>query len=463
MIFNSLAFLCLLGVTLFIYYSPICRKFQVQILIISSLIFYAWHYWELTFLLIVSVLTNAYIAKMLLQTNDSKRVWAYVGVAFNLFVLALFKYSGLLLSTFSSNRELIDWVVMLPLPIGISFYTFQGISMVVDVFRGNQSVLDNIKNHSTQHIFFYIAFFPQLIAGPIVKAHDFLPQIGIKRLADIDYMRALHFLIVGYFLKMVIADNLKDYTFWMEYPYFENRSTFTLMSFLLAYSAQIFADFEGYSMIANGVATLFGYKLHLNFNFPYIASSFSDFWRRWHISLSSFLKEYLYIPLGGNRKGNFRTYFNLLLTMLLGGLWHGAAWSYVVWGGVHGIALAIERIVMDIFGAKKGTFLRIIIHWFIVQIVVIFAWLTFQLNNFQHVLVYLKSMFINYRLHDNYKMIGLISVYVLPVVLYHVLALLKERYQYRLSINSKIALYVIMIYLIMMNSGSSNAFIYFQF
>jgi len=296
MLFNSVEFITLVLTTLVLFYSPILKNKQVEVLIASSLIFYAWHYWELTFLLVASVLFNMSVTQLLLETRFKQKVIASFGVVGNLSILAIFKYAGLIGVTIFPNTDFASWLVLIPLPIGISFYTFQGISMVVDVFRGNKNVLKVVETHSKKNIFLYISFFPQLIAGPIVKAHDFLPQISQKYFKDINFEIVFHYLVLGYFFKMVVADNLKDFTFWMEFPYFQSRSSLTLLTYLIAYSAQIFADIEGYSLITIGIALLFSYQLPQNFNFPYIAKSFSDFWRRWHISLSSFLKSICTFP-----------------------------------------------------------------------------------------------------------------------------------------------------------------------
>ncbi|HEY4800384.1 MAG TPA: MBOAT family O-acyltransferase, partial [Bacteroidia bacterium] len=290
----------------------------------------------------VNIITSYYITY---GTRFNKKAIAIIGVASELAVLVFFKYSPLFAKTFFNETSSIgQFLIMIPLPIGISFFTFEGISLVVDVFTEKYfdrkkyvsvSLMEHAKN-----IYCFISFFPHLIAGPIVKAHDFLPQIKSKLFKDIDWHSSFKTLCTGYFMKMVVADNLKNFTFWIAFPYFKGYSTISLLVMLVGYSFQIFADFAGYSLIAIGLAKLFGYNLMQNFNFPYISTSFSEFWKRWHISLSSYLKEYLYIPLGGNKKGTGRTYLNLIVTMFLGGLWHGAAWSYAIWGLWHGCALA---------------------------------------------------------------------------------------------------------------------------
>ena len=356
----------------------------MPILVAASFVFYAYNYPLLLLLLLSSIAINIAPTYSLYRNEDPvkrKRIVTF-GVVSNLLVLAFFKYAGLIATSFiGDSGNFASFLISIPLPIGISFFTFQGISLLVDTYRGKDLNMDNMigsKKKFSFNIAFFIAFFPQLVAGPIVKAHEFLPQIGIKKFQDIAWWAAGKNIIMGYFLKSFIADNMKEFTSWMHFPEFQTQSSLTLISVLLGYSMQIFADFAGYSLIAIGIARLFGYKLMDNFMFPYISLSFSEFWRRWHISLSSFLRDYLYIPLGGNRKSEIRTYFNLFITMVLGGLWHGAAWSYAIWGLFHGIALAIERFVKHKIFATKNTFLNALYGVF-VFIGVTFAWLLFQL------------------------------------------------------------------------------------
>ena len=310
MLFNSFSFILFLAIVFVIYYLPWLKNKQVLVLIIGSTFFYAWaNPWYLL-LLFASAFINTFISYKVYHTNKQKiaRIWAVSGVSINLLLLSFFKYSRLLSGFFNPNTAIQQLLSGIPLAIGISFYTFEGISLVVDVFKNRTAsrkiavvVSSSLMQHA-QNVLLFITFFPHLIAGPILKAHDFIPQIAQKLFKSIDWKYCFKKLILGYFLKMVIADNLKDQTFWISFPYFEGHSSFTLLLLLIGYSAQIFADFAGYSLIALGLGGLFGYKLESNFNYPYISQTFSEFWRRWHISLSSFLKEYLYIPLGGNRK-----------------------------------------------------------------------------------------------------------------------------------------------------------------
>jgi alginate O-acetyltransferase complex protein AlgI len=471
MLFNSFSFIYLLVITFCLYYTPTLRRFQVPILILASFVFYAFHAPILLLLLIISpainIITSYYIAH---GDSQHKRAIAIAGISFELAILIFFKYSTIISRTFfSSTTSTGHFLLMIPLPIGISFFTFEGISLVVDVFTQEyfdrtRYVSTNLLDHA-RNVYCFISFFPHLIAGPIVKAHLFLPQIKPKSFSDIDVDQCFKALVLGYFLKMVIADNLKDFTFWIEYPYYQSYDTITLIALLMGYSAQIFSDFAGYSLIAVGLAGLFGYNLMSNFDFPYISSSFREFWKRWHISLSSFLMEYLYIPLGGSKKGRLRTYLNLMITMVLGGIWHGAAWSYAVWGAVHGAALATERLLVPgMTSAATPSVWAVTARRLMVFTFVSVAWLLFKLPDFNHVVEYIKTMISNPSLSFDYKLCTYIALYSCPVVLYHCWYLWKKNARgAALFRKVEYALYGTMLFMILTNSGSSGAFIYFQF
>ncbi|TGL64303.1 MBOAT family O-acyltransferase [Leptospira sarikeiensis] len=467
--FNSLEFFIFLLITFFLYYLPFLKRFQLATVVGASFYFYAAADPWLLILLLFSIFWNASIV-YLIQSPDfrSKRSILALGVVLNLTVLFFFKYSGLFAKTFlgSSGQGDLHWIFLIPLPIGISFYTFHGISMVVDFYRIGPEIFKekvpypNLILRSS----LYINFFPQLVAGPIVKAKEFFPQIQPKYFKDIPWIQSAKILILGYFLKTVIADNLNDLTFVIDFPYNTHHSTFTLILLIFGYSAQIFADFAGYSLIAIGTAFLFGYKLPTNFNFPYISSSFSEFWRRWHISLSTWLRDYLYIPLGGNRKGNFRTYINLFLVMALGGLWHGAEWRYMVWGIGHGLLLLIERffeqnIPFSLPGNRIVSFLR----GGLVFLSVSLLWLLFRLPNFEVALQYLGLVKTNLNLATDWELCTFIIFFSIPVFLYHFYGWYKERSQNETNEKLSVIGYAFLLFLIVLNKGPSAAFIYFQF
>ena len=472
MLFTSPEFIILLMLTFFIYYLPLFKRYQVIILIISSFIFYSYYVPALLLLLIFSILINAICSYFIHYKNSHKKMFATVGVIINLAVLCFFKYSPLVARSFFRNEDTIgQFLISLPLPIGISFFTFEGITLLVDTFKSNtaenKKVIQIHKKPFTHlsNVAFFISFFPHLISGPILKAYEFFPQIASKKIKDIQWEYAIKLLITGCFLKMVIADNLKEQTFGMAYPAFLNMPSSTLIIQIFGYSMQIFSDFAGYSLIALGLASLFGYKLNQNFNYPYISTSFSEFWKRWHISLSSFLKEYLYFPLGGNKYGKIRTYFNLLTVMFLGGLWHGAAWSYAVWGLFHGAALAFERLIKD-FIVIRFNFLLNVLAGLFVFVFVSFAWLLFKLTDFNNVVGYFNAIQNNVDIStsDYFLRINTFNIiYSIPVFLYHFYYLYKQNYPSSIIIKYEYLIYATMLFLIITNSGLPGDFIYFQF
>ena len=321
------------------------RQAWKQFMLVASYVFYGAWDWRFVGLIILSTLINQAAATAMARTDAParrKRVIAAV-VAANLGILGWFKYYGFFASSFINLFGRIGVDLPLPLlqitlPVGISFFTFQALSYVLDVYRGQQ--------HPAPLLDFavYLAFFPQLVAGPIVRSSEFLPQLsGRKDPRHVDATKAFGLIAGGLFKKVVVANTLAGS---IVDPVFASPSQFSALEVLFAiygYAVQIYADFSGYTDIAIGVALLMGFRFPDNFLSPYAAVSIRDFWRRWHITLSRWLRDYLYIPLGGSRLGRFLTYRNLFLTMLLGGLWHGAAWTFVLWGAFHGGLLAWER------------------------------------------------------------------------------------------------------------------------
>tara|TARA_Y100001980_G_C14556800_1_gene350500 strand:+ start:26142 stop:27458 length:1317 start_codon:yes stop_codon:yes gene_type:complete len=438
-----------------------------MVLIVASFVFYSWHFPVLTFLLAVSILINAFLSWAIVQRLKRKKELVTLGVILNLAILIFFKYSPLIGVTFIRDDSWSDFLISIPLPIGISFFTFQGISLLVDAYRNTEGTSDQVRVLPFWKLLFntslYISLFPQLVAGPIVKARDFYPQIKTKYLSGVRWNYVFQHVVTGYFLKMVVADNLKDFTGELVWPAFERFSSIELLVYLFGYSMQIFADFAGYSLIAIGISGLFGYIIPQNFNFPYVASGFSDFWKRWHISLSTFLKEYLYIPLGGNRKGRGRTYLNLMVVMALGGLWHGAAWSYMVWGTFHGLALVTERFLNN-RGLSSLHPVYTIIKSMWVFFCVSLAWLLFKLPEFNHVIAWFKALSSNGSLYTDEIPLLYIFTLSFPVILYHGWYLVSEKNRGNVFREKfKPALLGAMITLIILNSGSPIDFIYFQF
>jgi alginate O-acetyltransferase complex protein AlgI len=454
MTFTSWQFGIFAAVVFVTYYLPLVRSFQVQWLVLASLFFYGYGQPELLPLLAVAVL-GTYLFLILAMRDRS--VWLPVGIVFNLLLLAFFKYKFQFFDLASSSGvgvASIDFVLRLPLPIGISFFVFHNISLLVDLTK--QKAL----SPSLGDVFLYIIFFPQLASGPITRAEMFMPQIEPKSFADVRIVEAAKLLLTGFFFKLYVANNLNEMTSYMGFPLFETLQTQDRWLLVILYSYQIYADFFGYSSIALGLALLFGYRLPLNFNLPYAATSFADFWTRWHISLSAWLRTYLYIPLGGNRCGPGRTYLNLMIVMGLGGLWHGAGLSYLVWGLFHGLLLVMERAVMP-HGqlADSAVFRRVKMG--IVFFCVTMLWILFKLPNFDHALNYLSGMFVPSAIPNPTKLFyNLALLYSLPVILQH---LLPRPLPGRVQRRAEPYLYGAMAALTYLEAGPETSFIYFQF
>ncbi|MEY2479179.1 MAG: alginate O-acetyltransferase complex protein AlgI [Verrucomicrobiota bacterium] len=319
-------------------------KRKVWLLICSYLFYAAWN-WKFTFLLLGSTTIDYTVGKMMAREENPKkrRAWLIASLCANLGVLGFFKYFNFFIDSAAAFSAWLGLPVgvnslNIILPVGISFYTFQSMSYTIDVYRGRQAPVSSFLD-----LALFISFFTHLVAGPIMPAIFFLPQLSsVRKFSDVDVRGALVLFLTGFIKKACIADGVAP----IADRYFANPAGFTAASAwvgVLFYAIQIYCDFSGYTDMARASARLLGYELVLNFRFPYFAQNIADFWHRWHISLSSWLREYLYIPLGGNRGPRWFVYRNIMITMLLGGLWHGAAWTFVIWGGLHGIALVFHR------------------------------------------------------------------------------------------------------------------------
>lgn len=370
-------------------------KAQNVLLVIASYIFYGYWDWRFLFLLVFSTVVDFAVAKIIDRTSSDrqKKIWLGVSLVSNLSILGFFKYFNFFTASFTDLLTTIgipvnDLTVKVILPVGISFYTFQTLSYTIDVYRGHLKPAKSIIDFAV-----YVAFFPQLVAGPIERATSFLPQISNPRKIDLSQINAGIFLIIwGYFKKLVIADNLAK----IADPIFNNYSDYQGLDIIigiLAFTIQIYCDFSAYSDIARGLAKLMGFELMVNFRLPFFALNPSDFWSRWHISLSSWLRDYLYIPLGGNRQGTFNTYRNLFLTMLLGGLWHGAAWNFIWWGMYQGFILIVYRLIA---GSKKRSqkqtsIISISCQMFIMFILANIGWVIFRSNSGEQIIYLLTN------------------------------------------------------------------------
>ena len=389
LLFNSYEFIfAFLPITFFIYFLLLQKRLIIGakgFLVFASLFFYSW--WNIAYLpLILSSLLFNYLIGSALNTPNrvNKKGVLSFGIFANLALLGYFKYADFFIKNFNhlTNKELP--LLHLALPLAISFFTFQQIAYLVDSYRGET------KEYDFLNYALFVTFFPQLIAGPIVHHAEMMPQFASKWNLVKKYKNiALGIFIfsIGLFKKVVIADT---FSVWATNG-FDKAETLNLIegwATSLSYTFQLYFDFSGYTDMALGIALLFNIKLPINFNSPYKALSIQDFWRRWHITLSNFLRDYIYIPLGGSRKGEFRTYTNLIITFLLGGLWHGAGWTFVFWGFLHGVALVVHRL-----WRKLNIKINTLLAWFVTFNFINIAWVFFRAKEWDDALKVLKAMF----------------------------------------------------------------------
>jgi alginate O-acetyltransferase complex protein AlgI len=464
---NRIRNIFLLGVSLFIYYKT--NGFFVVLLVFSCLLNY---------------LSGVVLEKR--KTRVARKSWLGMAIFFNLLILAYFKYAYFFTDSWNrmtgGDLEVRNWLVMgfnrladtsfdvssILLPVGISFYTFQAISYVVDVYRQKTGAVRNFFDFS-----FYLSFFPQLVAGPIVRASAFIPQLyRTYRLTKQEFGHALFLILKGLVKKIVFADLIASQFI---DRVFASPVSYTGMENILSlygYSLQIYADFSGYTDIAIGLALILGFRLPVNFNEPYKATSLTHFWRRWHISLSLWLRDYLYIPLGGNRKGPLRTYLNLLITMVLGGLWHGANLRFVIWGSIHGICLVLNKAGKSLTGIRlpRSRFLKAV-NIFITFHIVTFAWLFFRAQNREMIRQFFHQVYHNLHLE---LLPEIVRGYALPVllmalgfILVYMPFKIKERVrgwfiQSPLFIKIVVVVFTVLL-LYQAASSGLQAFIYFRF
>jgi D-alanyl-lipoteichoic acid acyltransferase DltB (MBOAT superfamily) len=419
-------------------------------------------------LLVASVVVDFHLAKWIEQakTQQAKRWWLVLSLVANLGMLAYFKYTNYFAELWNGLTGAGIGPFEIFLPVGISFFTFQSLSYTIDVYRGQLKALDDIWDYA-----FFVTFFPQMVAGPIVRAADFLPQIHQKlHVSRDDFGRGVFLICIGLFKKAVISDyistNFVDRVFDspLQYTGLEN-----LMG-VYGYALQIYCDFSGYSDMAIGIGLLLGFKFPTNFDSPYQSLSITEFWRRWHISLSTWLRDYLYISLGGNRKGRLRTYVNLLITMLLGGLWHGAATRFIIWGGLHGLALAGERWGKETFPRKPSN-LRKALGGLWTFHFVCFCWIFFRAESLELAGDMLRQIAFDFRPEIFFEFVGGYKAVVFWMTVGFILHFLPKSLEDKaqgavtaLPLAGKAVLLTLIIALVMqVKSADVQPFIYFQF
>jgi alginate O-acetyltransferase complex protein AlgI len=468
--FNSYLFGCFFLVVLAVHYSPLPWTARKVALLGFSYAFYA--AWDPPFVVLLwaSTVVDWFVAKGMTRSEERRRRKALllVSLAFNLALLGYFKYAGFLARTFAAAAGALGFAwtpgeLDIVLPIGISFYTFMTISYTIDVYLRRAEPARSFLDYAL-----YVTFFPHLVSGPLVRATELVPQFELPRCANADQFGwGLALLALGLFEKVVIADGaLAPIVDAVYAPELAAVSSADAWVGTLAFAGQIFCDFAGYSTAAIGVALCLGFTLPDNFRFPYAAIGFSDFWRRWHITLSSWLRDYLYIPLGGNRRGPMRTHVNLMLTMLIGGLWHGASWTFVVWGGLHGLYLVGERVVRRIVPASPiwdtpfaRTFLILLTF-----VLVCFAWVFFRASTFDQAFRICRAMVGDGSgaVHAPYAW-ALVPVFALVAAHVAMRNTTLEAVVERAAWPARAAALTVIVLALFLFPGIDRAFIYFQF
>ncbi len=471
MLFNTIGFVLFLLIVLTLYYLvPMSWKAKKGMLLLASYIFYGLWNPPLILLLWISTLVDWTAGNMMVRITEKRKrkLWLLLSIFVNLGFLAFFKYGSFLLENFQMILNGIGmdytppkWDILLPM--GISFYTFQTMSYTIDLYNKKIQPAKTFLDFAL-----YVTFFPQLVAGPIVRSDELVPQFyEPKKATQNQFFLGLLLLTIGLFQKTVFADSLLSPA---------SDSVFNSSELLLpidawvgvwAFSGQIFFDFAGYSLCAIGIAMMLGIALPDNFRYPYGSIGFSDLWRRWHISLSSWLRDYLYIGLGGNRYGINRTYVNLMLTMLLGGLWHGAAWTFVFWGFLHGFYLVVERLLKNRIKVPEGSWILDFLLAFLTFTCVNITWVFFRAESFETAINILGSMFF---IHGEKPVLITNHLILVPALMLLVfMGHFLMRKQSLIGVIEKspawllIAVWSVMIFGLMIVQTSGQQFIYFQF
>lgn len=469
MLFHSLEFLLFFAVV-YSLYLIIPHRWQNRMLIAASCFFYSAWNWKFLPVMFVSITTDFYCARYLAQSSDPKtrRLLLIISITVNLAILGFFKYCNFFASSLQALLNPIlplgvpQFITQIVLPVGVSFYTFEAISYTVDVYRGTMK--------PTQRYWDYVLFviyFPHLVAGPIMRAKDFIPQITSPRVVKWSLVSEGAYLVFwGLFEKIFIASNLAK----IVDPIFDRPAPYhgpEVLIGLYAFAFQIFCDFDAYSNIARGLGKCMGFDIMINFNLPYFAKNPREFWQRWHISLSTWLRDYLYIPLGGNQRGSWLTLRNLGVTMLLGGLWHGASWTFVLWGVYHGLLLILYRLKSDIKSTGKDSafihFGKMVLMFHLVTL----GWLFFRAQSLPQIVAMLQALFTDWTWEASLQSQALALLgFLTPLWLIQLGQWSRHdlMFFYKQHWLVKTSAYAVMVYLILgWGVMTAEEFIYFQF
>ncbi len=459
MLFSSLEFIFLfLPAVCIPYFLVRNTKVRNIILILASLFFYTFGEPKAVVLMVMSIVLNYGLAVLMEKHKSAKKIFLTASILVNIGLLFWYKYTAFFVSGINTVFGLSFDVPVIHLPIGISFFTFQAMSYVIDVYRGDTPVQKRLSN-----LLLYISFFPQLIAGPIIKYHDIDAQIEQRDVSFENYALGTKRFLTGLFKKVLIANSAG--ALWESISGGDMSALSMAGAWLgaIAYSIQIYFDFSGYSDMAIGLGKIFGFDFLENFNYPYISGSIREFWRRWHISLSTWFKEYLYIPLGGSRRGNIRTYFNLFVVFLCTGIWHGASWNFVIWGMWHGLFSIIERLGFEKILKKC----RVINHIYTLAVVVI-GFVIFAMTDFTRLGEYMGVMLLNsnhiivndsfiFDLISNFVLIAAAVIFSMPV--YKIL----EKNAFVKKAEGVVYPILFVITVAYLVSSAYNPFLYFRF
>lgn len=474
MLFNSFIFFVFLGLVLPIFYVLQGKKNKNIFLLLASYVFYGFWDWRFCLLLLFSTTIDYFVGRYMAKSNNeqTRKRLLLLSLFSNLSILGFFKYCNFFVDSFFdllgmfANSEP-HYALNIILPVGISFYTFQSLSYTIDIYKRKIKPTVNFIDFAL-----FVAFFPQLVAGPIERAKTLLPQLSKKLVpTKTQVQQGIVLIVMGLFKKVIIGDTAGryvDHVFGNMHLYKSSE----LIIALFLFGVQIYADFSGYSHIARGTAKLLGVELMKNFEQPYFSRNIAEFWKRWHISLSSWLRDYLYIPLGGNRKGVSRTQINIMITMLLGGLWHGASWNFVIWGGLHGLYLILHKLLkrnrkpsmanMSSFSIKD------LVNILFTNILILFTWLFFRASTFKDTQLFLEKIWHWESSAFTYRFIGVAFTYGLMVFLLDYFAYKTGSHTFLLKLRSKplivgILTALFFVTVLYMFQSDNQPFIYFQF
>jgi alginate O-acetyltransferase complex protein AlgI len=479
MLFNSFEYAIFLPLVFILYWFVVNKNVSNQniLVLVVSYIFYGWWDWRFLGLIALSTILDFFLARMIGAASDRKRkkVFLIFSLIINLGILGFFKYYNFFIDSWihawAGVGVEVDFVPLhIILPVGVSFYTFQSLSYTIDVYRNELKASSSFVNFAA-----FVSFFPQLVAGPIERATNLLPQFDAKRTFDFDFAsRGLRLILWGLFKKIMIADNCGPYVNEI-FNHYESQSAFSLVFGVFLFSFQIYGDFSGYTDIARGSARLLGFELRNNFNYPYFSRDIAEFWRRWHISLNTWFKDYIYIPLGGSKGSTYQKVRNIFIIFLLSGFWHGANWTFIIWGLLYAIyfvpLLLSNKNRKNLNPVVEGTYVPTFREFAAIVgtfILVSFSWIFFRASSVTHAIGYIKKILTlaSWTLSTE----DLLRLDILPVLFIYIiiewlgrrhetpLELLQEKAQYL-----RWSAYTFLILLMLGNIHNQDTFIYFQF